>query len=238
MFEPTPLEMILDARVPIGLGGHWYGVFPAIVKDIKDPDGQGRVKIALPWSPDTAGASYEVWARLATFMAGNNRGSWFIPDVDDEVLVTFEGGDARRPYVIGALWNGRDTPPETMDGAGKNNLKVLRSRNGVKITLDDQDGQEKFIVETPGGQKLTLKDGPGSIVAEDSNGNSIKMETAGVTVTASSKVTINASTVEVSAGMVTVNAGMSKFSGVVQCDTLISNSVVSASYTPGAGNIW
>ncbi|HTP08844.1 MAG TPA: phage baseplate assembly protein V [Anaerolineae bacterium] len=238
MFEPTPLEMILDARVPIGLGGHWYGVFPAIVKDIKDPDGQGRVKIALPWSPDTAGASYEVWARLATFMAGNNRGSWFIPDVDDEVLVTFEGGDARRPYVIGALWNGRDTPPETMDGAGKNNLKVLRSRNGVKITLDDQDGQEKFIVETPGGQKLTLKDGPGSIVAEDSNGISIKMETAGVTVTASSKVTINASTVEVSAGMVTVNAGMSKFSGVVQCDTLISNSVVSASYTPGAGNIW
>jgi uncharacterized protein involved in type VI secretion and phage assembly len=238
MFEPTPLEMIWDARVPIGLGGHWYGVFPAIVKDIKDPDGQGRVKIALPWSPDTAGASYEVWARLATFMAGNNRGSWFIPDVDDEVLVAFEGGDARRPYVIGSLWNGRDTPPESMDGAGHNNLKVLRSRNGVKITLDDQNGQEKFIVETPGGQQITLKDGPGSIVAEDSNGNSIKMETAGVTVTASAKVTINASTVEVSAGMVTVSAGMSRFSGVVQCDTLISNSVVSASYTPGAGNIW
>jgi uncharacterized protein involved in type VI secretion and phage assembly len=238
MFEPSPLEMILEARVPIGLGGHWYGVFPAIVKDIKDPDGQGRVKIALPWSPDTSGASYEVWARLATFMAGNNRGSWFIPDVDDEVLVAFEGGDARRPYVIGALWNGHDTPPESMDGAGNNYHKVLRSRNGVKITLDDQDGQEQFIVETPGGQKITLKDGPGSIVAEDSNGNSIKLETAGVTVTASAKVTINASTVEVSAGMVTVNAGMSKFSGVVQCDTLISNSVVSASYTPGAGNIW
>ncbi len=230
--------MILDARVPIGLGGHWYGVFPAIVKDIKDPDGQGRVKIALPWSPDTAGASYEVWARLATFMAGNNRGSWFIPDVDDEVLVAFEGGDARRPYVIGALWNGRDTPPESMDGAGNNYHKVLRSRNGVKITLDDQDGQEQFIVETPGGQKITLKDGPGSITAEDSNGNSIKMETSGVTVTASAKVTINASTVEVSAGMVTVNAGMSKFSGVVQCDTMISKSGVSASYTPGAGNIW
>jgi hypothetical protein len=125
-----------------------------------------------------------------------------------------------------------------MDGAGNNHLKVLRSRNGVKITLDDQNGQEKFIVETPGGQQITLKDGPGSIVAEDSNGNSIKMETAGVTVTASAKVTINASTVEVSAGMVTVNAGMSRFSGVVQCDTMISNAVISASYTPGAGNIW
>ena len=63
-------------------------------------------------------------------------------------------------------------------------------------------------------------------------------EAAGITVTASAKVTINASTVEVSAGMVTVNAGMSKFSGVVQCDTMISNAVVSASYTPGAGNVW
>ena len=238
MFEPTPLEMIVDARMPLGLGGHWYGVFPALVTDIKDPDNQGRVKITLPWSPDTGGARYEVWARLATFMAGNNRGSWFIPDVNDEVLVAFEGGDARRPYVIGALWNGRDNPPDSMDGAGNNYHKVLRSRNGVKITLDDQDGQEKFIVETPGAQKMTLQDGPGSITIEDSNGNSIKLEAAGVTVTASAKVTINASTVEVSAGMVTVNAGMSKFSGVVQCDTLISNSVISASYTPGAGNIW
>ncbi len=236
--EPTPLEMILDARIPVGLGGHWYGVFPALVVDIKDPDGQGRVKITLPWSPDTEGARYEVWARLSTFMAGNDRGSWFVPDVNDEVLVAFEGGDPRRPYVIGALWNGRDTPPDSMDGAGNNYRKVLRSRNGVKITLDDQDGQEKFIVETPGVQKITLKDGPGSIMIEDSNGNSIKLETAGVTVTAAAKVTVNASTVEVSAGMVTVNAGMSKFSGVVQCDTLISNSVISASYTPGAGNIW
>jgi hypothetical protein len=125
-----------------------------------------------------------------------------------------------------------------MDGGGQNNRKVLRSRNGVKVTLDDTSGQEKLILETPGGQKLTLKDGPGSVEIVDSNGNSIKLETAGITITAAAKVTINASQVAVSAGMVTVDAGMSKFSGVVQCDTLISNSVVSASYTPGAGNIW
>jgi hypothetical protein len=125
-----------------------------------------------------------------------------------------------------------------MDGAGNNYKKVLRSRNGVKVTLDDTDGQEKFICETPGGQKITLKDGPGVVEIVDSNGNSIKMESSGITINASAKVTINASQVAVSAGMVTVDAGMSKFSGVVQCDTLISNSVVSASYTPGAGNIW
>ena len=236
--EKPPLETVLDIRLPSGLGGRWYGAFPALVTDIVDPEGLGRVKIALPWSPDTAGARYETWARLATFMAGNNRGSWFIPDVDDEVLIVFEGGDPRRPYVIGSLWNGKDKPPESMDGAGKNFKKVLRSRNGVKLTMDDNDGREQFILETPGGQKLTLKDGPGAVEIVDSNGNSIKMEASGITITASAKVTISASQVAVSAGMVTVDAAMSKFSGVVQCDTMISNSVISASYTPGAGNIW
>jgi uncharacterized protein involved in type VI secretion and phage assembly len=236
--EKPPLEMILDVRLPSGLGGRWYGAVPALVTDIVDPEGLGRVKIALPWSPDTAGARYETWARLATFMAGNNRGSWFIPDVDDEVLIVFEGGDPRRPYVIGSLWNGKDSPPESMDGAGKNFKKVLRSRNGVKLTMDDTDGREQFILETPGGQKLTLKDGPGAVEIVDSNGNSIKLETSGITITAAAKVTVNASQVAVSAGMVTVDAAMSKFSGVVQCDTMISNSVISASYTPGAGNIW
>jgi len=192
--------------------------------------------VRLPWLPDDGG--YNVWARLATFMAGASRGSWFIPDVDDEVLVAFEAGDPRRPYVVGALWNGKDTPPESMDGAGNNFIKSITSRNGVKVTLDDQDGQEKLILETPGGQKLTMQDGPGKVEIKDSNGNSITLDTGGVKIVAAAKVTVQASTVEVSAGMVTVNAGMSKFSGVVQCDTLISNAVVSATYSPGAGNIW
>jgi uncharacterized protein involved in type VI secretion and phage assembly len=171
-------------------------------------------------------------------MGGNNRGSWFVPDTNDEVLIMFEGGDPRRPYVVGGLWNGQDAPPESMDRGGNNYKKVLRSRNGVKITLDDQDGQETFVCETPGGQKVTLKDGPGKVEIVDSNGNSVKLENSGITVTSSAKVTVNASTVEISAGMVTVNAGMSKFSGVVKADTVITNSVVSSSYTPGAGNIW
>jgi hypothetical protein len=125
-----------------------------------------------------------------------------------------------------------------MDGSGNNYKKVICSRNGVKVTLDDTDGTEQLILETPGGQKVTLKDGAGSVTIEDSNGNSVKLESAGITITASAKVTINASTAEISASMLTVNAGMSKFSGVVQADTVIANSVVGTSYTPGAGNIW
>jgi uncharacterized protein involved in type VI secretion and phage assembly len=237
-FDSSPVDLLLQSGAYSALGGRWFGIYPALVSDIKDPDGIGRVKVTLPWSPDTGSDRYEMWARVATFMGGNNRGSWFIPDVNDEVLVAFEAGDPRRPYVLGGLWNGSDSPPESMDGAGQNNKKVLRSRNGVKITLDDQDGQEQFIAETPGGQTITLKDGPGSIEIADSNGNSIKLQSSGVTVNASAKVTVTASLVEISASMLTVNAGMSKFSGVVKADTVISNSVVSASYTPGAGNIW
>ena len=137
----APSEQQLLERLPYGWGGRWYGVFPAVVIDIKDPDNQGRVKITLPWTPDAQGARYEAWARLATLFGGNNRGSWFVPDVDDEVLVAFEQGNARRPYVLGGLWNGNDKAPQAMDRAGRNFKKVLRSRNGVKVTLDDQDGQ-------------------------------------------------------------------------------------------------
>jgi len=219
-------------------GGRWHGVYPALVTGVVDPDAQGRVKISLPWSPDGGGASYEAWARLATLMGGAKRGSWFVPDPGDEVLVAFEAGDPRRPYVLGGLWNGSDAPPETMDGAGRNAKKVLRSRNGVKVTLDDTDGQEQLKLETPGGQTLTLSDGPGSISIQDANGNSITLDASGITVTAAAKLTLTGATAEVSAATLSVNAGMSTFSGVVKADTAITNSIVSASYTPGAGNIW
>jgi len=231
------LELLMHAG-PAATHCHWYGVYPALVSDIKDTESLGRVKVTLPWSPDNGGERYEVWARVATLMGGNKRGSWFIPDVNDEVLVVFEAGDPRRPYVIGGLWNGSDAPPESMDGAGRNFKKVLRSRNGVKVTLDDQDGREQFIAETPGGQKLTLKDGPGSVEIVDSNGNSIKMEASGITINAAAVVTINASSLNVSASAVAVNAGSSNFSGTVIAATVNTPSVVAATYTPGAGNIW
>lgn len=233
------IDEVAESRAPRGYGGRFYGAYPALVRDVKDPDGQGRVKVGLPWSPDGKGGTYEAWARLATLMGGKNRGTWFIPDVNDEVLVVFVAGDPRQPTVVGAFWNGRDTAHETMDGAGRNSIKSIRSRNGVKVTLDDSDGQEQLVLETPGGQKVTLKDGPGTIEIQDANGNSIKLEPTGITIQAAAKISITAGApIDVSAPMLTVNAGMSKFSGVVQADTVISNAVVSASYTPGAGNVW
>jgi hypothetical protein len=125
-----------------------------------------------------------------------------------------------------------------MDGAGNNYQKVLKTRNGVTVTLDDTDGQEQLKLETPGGQQLVLHDGPGSVTLQDAAGNSIKLEASGITISAAAKLTLTGATAEISAATLTVNAGMSTFSGVVQADTVITNSVISASYTPGAGNIW
>lgn len=221
----------------IPLPGLFHAGYLAEVVSLNDPDNRARVQVRLYNFDGVDGHDGPIWARVAVPFAGNNRGTFFLPDEGDEVLVTFVNGDPRHPIVLGGLWNGSDTAPESISG-GRNRFKVIRSKNGVKVTLDDQDGQEKFIAETPGGQKVTLKDGPGAVTIEDSSGNSIKLETAGITITASAKVNVNASQVSVLAGMVQVDAGMSKFSGVVQCDTLIATTVVASTYTPGAGNVW
>jgi uncharacterized protein involved in type VI secretion and phage assembly len=202
------------------------GVYTASVLDNRDREGLARVLVRVSGVSETG-----IWARLATMMAGRDRGTLFIPEVGDEVLVAFEQGDQRAPYVIGSLWSGRAKPP-----VADASTKLIRSRGGVTLRIDDK--ASSLVIETAAGQRITLQDGEGTVRLEDQNGNSVTLATAGITVTASAKVTVNASTVEINAGMVTVNAGMSKFSGVVQCDTIIANSVVGASYTPGAGNIW
>ena len=174
---------LAPAGNPPALGPAWLGggLFLADVTDVKDPDGRGRVKVRVHGVVQQD-EDAELWAVLVTPFAGKDRGAWWVPDVGDLVAVGFVQGDPRMPAVLGGLWHGNAQPPESMDGSGNNNLKVLRTRNGVKLTMDDQDGQEKLVVETPGGQKLTLKDGPGSCELVDANGNSIKLEPSGITV--------------------------------------------------------
>jgi hypothetical protein len=96
----------------------------------------------------------------------------------------------------------------------------------------------QLVIETTAGQRITLEDSRGSILIEDSTGNSIRLDSAGVTITASAKVVVSSPLVEIKASSVTVNAAMARFSGVIQANTLIANSVVAQSYSPGAGNIW
>src|SRR5690606_21686063 len=130
------------------------GVYPAIVTDTADPDGLGRVRVRLPRSDD--GTIPDAWARVSTLVTGKRSGSYFIPDVDTEVLVAFEGGDPRRPYVVGSLWN-RDAPPPVDPGTDpQNTRKELRTRSGVAIAIDDAPGNARMVLSTPAGQSITL----------------------------------------------------------------------------------
>ena len=221
------------ARPPAWL----QAAYLAKVVSLDDPDGRNRVQVRLIAFDECANQDAPLWARVVCPFAGKDRGAFLMPDVDDEVLVVFQNGDPSYPLVLGGLWNGSSASPADFE-SGQNRYKVIRSKNGVKLTLDDQQGQETFIAETPGGQKVTLKDGPGTITIEDANGNTITLDSSGITINAAANVKVTAAKVDVSAGLVNVDTAMAKFSGVVKCETLISTSVVSTSYTPGAGNIW
>ncbi|WP_139559725.1 phage baseplate assembly protein V [Methylotetracoccus oryzae] len=214
-----------------------HAAYLARVVSLDDPERLNRIQVRLIGFDDCTNQDAPLWARVVCPFAGKDRGAFLIPDLDDEVLVVFQNGDPSYPLVVGGLWNGASAAPAEIAG-GQNRYKVIRSKNGVTMTLDDQQGQERFILETPAGQKITLKDGPGSIAIEDANGNSVKLETAGITINAAANVKVTAAKVDVSAGMVNVDTAIAKFSGIVKCETLISTAVISSSYTPGAGNIW
>lgn len=130
-----------------------YGVVVAIVTKNQDPDGLGRVRLKFPWLSDDQESD---WARIATPMAGKKRGLFFLPEEQDEVLVAFEHGDIRRPVVLGGLWNGKDVPPED-NGDGENNLRLIRSRSGHTVRLDDTKDAEKIeIVDASGKNSIVI----------------------------------------------------------------------------------
>ncbi len=130
-----------------------FGLVVGVVTNNQDPDNLGRVKVRFPWLSD---AEESHWARIAVLMGGKERGTYFLPEVDDEVLVAFEHGDPRFPYVLGALWNGKDAPPGT-NGDGKNNLRLIKSRSGHLIKLNDEDGKETIeIIDKSGKNSIVI----------------------------------------------------------------------------------
>lgn len=209
----------------------------AKVVSVQDPDQLARVKVAL-LVLDGEGAA-EIWARVAVPFAGADRGALFIPDVGDEVVVMFAGGDPRFPIVLGGLWNGNAQPPDQFSG-DRVDRWLFQGKHGTRIAIIEESASSaKIEFETPNGIKGTLTDeSGGKIKFEDTGGNSITIDTQGISLQAASKVNVQAGQVCISAGMVSVDAGMSKFSGVVKCDVLQATTVVASTYTPGAGNVW
>ena len=227
----------MTALGPFATPAWWLsGAQIARVTSVQDPESLARVQVQL-LAPDADGEA-RVWARVAVPFAGADRGAFLIPDVEDEVLVVFVGGDSRSPVVVGGLWNGAQSPPETLSG-DRVDRWTITGKAGTRIAIvEEASGQEQVVIETPGGVTATLSDEAGGKITLEAAGNTVTLDTQGVTVEAAAKVKVTAAQVEVSAGMVKVDAGMSQFSGVVKCDTLIATNVVGTSYSPGAGNVW
>lgn len=147
-------DLLIDTEEREAMASRIQGVVVGVVTNNEDPDFMGRVKLKFPWLSD-ADESY--WARIATPMAGEKCGVYFLPEVGDEVLVIFEHGDVRFPYVIGALWNGKEAPPEKNEN-GKNDIRLIKSRSGHEIRLNDEDGKEKVEIMDKNGKNSIIFD--------------------------------------------------------------------------------
>ncbi len=212
------------------------GLFLAEVVSVRDPESRARVQVRVHAFDGVAGQDAPLWARVAAAFAGNKRGAFFIPDVGDEVLVGFVQGDGRQPVVVGSLWNGRDAPPETLPGDAVERWTITGTA-GTRIAILES-ASPTIRLETPGGAVAELTDGGGGKLQIDAGGATLKIDPSGITLTTGATVKVEASLVNVRAGLITVDAALTSFSGVLMCDTLISSTVMSSSYTPGAGNIW
>lgn len=217
-------------------------LFLAKVVGVQDPESRNRVQVRLYNADGVNGQDGPVWARVAVPFAGGNRGAFFIPDVDDEVVVAYLAGDPRAPIVLGSLWNGKDSAPETIGGSGKNvDRWSMTGKAGTRIAIVEQPASSATIsFTTPGGLSGTFSDQDSSIQINDRSQTSVRIDSSGVTINApTGQVQITAaSEVTVNAPSVTVNAASSTFSGIVQCQVLQTTSVISTAYTLGAGNVW
>jgi len=159
--------------------GRFYGVVVGVVTNNRDPDGMHRVKVRFPWLNQDDESN---WARVATMMAGNGRGAYFLPEVDDEVLVAFEHGSVEQPFVIGALWNGKDAAHES-NADGHNDNRSIKSRSGHVIRLCDRSGGESIeIVDKTGNNRMVIHASDNSIAIEAQGDISLRSQTGKVTI--------------------------------------------------------
>lgn len=152
-----------------------------VVTDNNDPLKMGRVKVKYPWLTND---HTSFWARTASQMAGKGRGMFNLPEIDDEVLVAFEQGEITRPYVIGQLWNGKDSLPSvggkpTLGGSGEVNRRGFVTRIGHQVTFDDTDGQGDITLKTTGGHKVVIDDANKKIDVTTTGGHQLTLDDQG-----------------------------------------------------------
>jgi uncharacterized protein involved in type VI secretion and phage assembly len=191
-------EILRDLLAPADADGRCYGVVVGVVTNNKDPEGMHRVKVHFPWLGTQDESN---WARVVTPMAGGGRGAYFLPEVDDEVLVAFEHGSLEHPCIIGALWNGKDSPPES-NSDGQNDNRSITSRSGHVIRLCDRDGSEAIeIIDKSGNNRIRIQSQDNSVSIEaqadisiTSQTGKVKIQAMGIELTSNMDVKIQAQT--------------------------------------------
>lgn len=173
------------------------GIVVGIVTSLEDPESLGRVRVKYPHLDDKESQ----WARLVAPMAGPERGFFFRPEVDDEVLVAFELGDIRRPYILGGLWSSADKPPPDDGKAKENNWRFIHSRSGHIVKLDDTSGSEKVeiigkddkhkIIIDVAGDKIQIICDSGDIEVKAEQGT-VKIDAQDIKITATKDMTLEA----------------------------------------------
>lgn len=234
----------------------YHGLYPAVVRD-STPDALGRVEVELPWlgkNPSEAaglaggdeagqdgdeGEPVRIRATLMSSWASADQGLVAIPAKDSQVIIGFEAGNPARAYIVGACWNGEAQAPHK-GGAATNrstaateDRRVLQTRAGNFIELDDTGGSVKITISTPGGHKLVLDMTGDQVQLAHSAGHHLTLRPDGsVDITANNQLTLMAPS------GVTVTAPTATFSGDVICQNLIAaQGVVSPKYTPGVNNL-
>ena len=166
-----------------GVNGLQVGKVTAIHDD---PDGEDRVQVRLPVL-DLDGDG--IWARVSTLDAGENRGSFFRPEVDDEVIIGFINDDPRDAIILGMVHSSAKPSPVVAEES--NPIKGFVTRSEMKLLFDDD--AVTFTIETPNGNKILISDDEGSINIEDQNGNTIVMDSSGIAYESASDITFKAS---------------------------------------------
>jgi phage baseplate assembly protein V len=177
----TSTEALRALLAPGPQAGRFYGVVVGIVTNNQDPESMHRVKVRFPWLSSDVESN---WARVAAPMTGKGRGAYFLPEVDDEVLVAFEHGQVDHPFVIGCLWNGKDDAPES-NADGENNHRTIKSRSGHVLRLNDKSGNETIeIIDKTGNNRIVIDSAANTITIEAQSDITIKSTTGKLTMEA------------------------------------------------------
>jgi len=164
----------------------------AIVVDNKDDSGTGRVRVRYPWHDQPLEG---FWARVAVPMAGKRRGFYIIPEPGDEVLVAFERGDLRLPYVVGSLWN-TDSPAPMTNADGRNDLRQIRTRNGHTLTFND-GAKGTAELRLNDGKRLTIDDNAITLQDQQGNGFTIDSKTGSIRIQAAGRLTLKGASISI-----------------------------------------